>query len=423
MFLLFTSFVSGVLTVLTPCVLPVLPIILGGSMNDKANKKVVVIGSFIISIVLFTLLLKFFSIFANVPENFWQYISGSLIIFLGLTFLFPNLWNKVFLHRALKNTGEKINSLKNNTKSVKTDFWKNILTGLALGPIFSSCSPTYFLILATVLPVSLYLGIVYLFAYAVGLGFALFLISAIGDKLLNKIEFINTNMFKIIIGVLFVIVGVLIFTGLNKELEIEIRQPEVVKNIEGQLLNAESAKEEKKQILVKKESIKIMPAKVNEENKIVFENFGTAPELVGIVDYINVNEGTTLKEILSRNKVVMLEFWTYSCINCKRTLPYVNDWYTKYHSKGFEIVGVHTPEFAFEKVRENVVKNSIAQGVQFPIFMDNDYATWNAYNNQYWPMRILIIPGPNGTNKVIYKHAGEGDYANNEAIIKQIVEN
>jgi thiol-disulfide isomerase/thioredoxin len=119
----------------------------------------------------------------------------------------------------------------------------------------------------------------------------------------------------------------------------------------------------------------------------------------------------------------MLEFWTYSCINCKRTLPYVNKWYEKYNKKGFEIVGVHTPEFAFEKVKSNVLKNSKKMGIKFPIFMDNNYATWNAYQNQYWPMRILIIPKKDKdgqiVGQIIYQHAGEGDYENNEAIIKQ----
>lgn len=161
--------------------------------------------------------------------------------------------------------------------------------------------------------------------------------------------------------------------------------------------------------------------KNNMQNNLVekteFDNLGQAKELSGIVGYVNTPDGTTLQSILKKNKVVLFEFWTFECINCKRTLPHLNDWYAKYHDQGLEIVGVHTPEFAYEKNYDNVVQATKDLGVKFPVFMDNNYSTWNSYNNQYWPMRFLILP----TGQIIYQHAGEGDYEGTEELIKQII--
>lgn len=224
--------------------------------------------------------------------------------------------------------------------------------------------------------------------------------------------------FKILVGLLFVLIGVLVFTGFDKKIEVTLPTPEVVKQLDEKIINNSQVLKEKEMIM--EESKKEIVDTISKSNQpITLPNYGTAKELEGITGYINVEPGTKLHDILQKNKVVLFEFWTYSCINCKRTIPYLNSWYEKHHDKGFEIVSVHTPEFAFEKVRDNVVKNSQEQGVKFPIFMDNDFATWNAYNNRYWPMRFLILP----TGQIIYQHAGEGDYENNENLIKYIIEN
>ncbi len=421
MFILLTSFISGFLTILTPCVLPVLPVILGSSLEKAGHKKVVIIASLVCSIIIFTLLLKFSAAFLNFSPSLWTNISGGLVIFLGLTYIFPKLWEKFFVSSWIKRGGESINKIKNGKQEHNSENTKNVLTGLALGPIFTSCSPTYFLILAVVLPVNFYLGFLYLVAYSFGLGLALFLISVFGEKILEKINknLVENMKFKILIGVLFVIVGVFIISGIDKKIESKIAQPEIVKNIEINLLENKNLLKEKSELLKLSELNQKTKVKAEKKEEVMkFDNLGVAKELSGIVGYLNVADNTTLKSILEKNKIVMLEFWTYTCINCKRTLPYVNDWYSKYHDKGFEIVGVHTPEFAFEKVKENVEKNAAMLGVKFPIFMDNDYATWNAYNNHYWPMRILILP----SGQIIYQHAGEGDYKKNEEIIKYFVE-
>jgi thiol-disulfide isomerase/thioredoxin len=137
-------------------------------------------------------------------------------------------------------------------------------------------------------------------------------------------------------------------------------------------------------------------------------NYPVAPELAGISGYINTPNGTTLASL--RGKVVLLDFWTYSCINCLRTLPYLNSWYAKYHDKGFEIIGVHTPEFDFEKIAANVRSAVAKYGIAYPVVQDNDYGTWNAYSNSYWPRHYLI--DRNGF--IRDDHIGEGGYDETE---------
>jgi len=118
-----------------------------------------------------------------------------------------------------------------------------------------------------------------------------------------------------------------------------------------------------------------------------------------------------------KGKVVLVDFWTYTCINCIRTLPYVESWYKKYAGKGLVIVGVHTPEFEFEKVSDNVAKAIKDFGITYPVVQDNDYATWNAYSNQYWPADYLV--DKNG--KIRSTHFGEGDYDKTESEIQNLL--
>lgn len=122
-----------------------------------------------------------------------------------------------------------------------------------------------------------------------------------------------------------------------------------------------------------------------------------APELTGIAAWIN-SSPLTMESL--RGKVVLVDFWTYSCINCIRTQPYLNTWHEKYERDGLVIIGVHAPEFAFEKIENNVREASQKAGIKYPIALDNDFKTWNAYANRYWPAKYLIDKDGN----IVYKH-------------------
>lgn len=142
--------------------------------------------------------------------------------------------------------------------------------------------------------------------------------------------------------------------------------------------------------------------------------FRKAPEFKGITSYINTNQ-TKLSDL--KGKVVLVDFWTYSCINCIRTLPYLVDWNQKYSDKGLVIVGVHSPEFEFEKNINNVKQAVTRFGIKYPVLLDNDHETWNAFQNSYWPRKYLV----DSDGYIRYDHIGEGGYAETENAIRSLL--
>ena len=437
MILLLISFIAGLLTVLAPCILPLLPIIVGGSLTEarvNIKKNLTIIISLGLSVILFTLLLKVSSIFINVPPYFWNVVSGGIILILGLITLFPSLWENKIIARL----NSKSNTLVGKGEKKKS-FVGDIIIGAALGPVFSSCSPTYFIILATVLPVNPIIGLTYLLAYVAGLGISLFVIALIGQRIMNSLNIVANpkGTFKRVLAVIFIIVGLTILTGIDKKIESDITGLGFfdVTKIEQRLLeknvspNLDKSKFENSNINrstndATKNKNTNQP-KVNNEKKE--NNFLTkkqksliyrkVPEISSPNGFINTNGNPISLESL-RGKVVLLDIWTYSCINCQRTIPYLNEWYKKYKDEGFVIVGLHTPEFSFEKVQANVEKAVKQFGIKYPVVMDNDYSTWNALDNQYWPRKYLI----DMDGYIVYDHIGEGGYGETEKEIQKALE-
>ena len=223
------SFVAGILTVLAPCILPILPVIIGGSSLNGGNEKkislkdpLIIIASLVISIMLFTLLLKATTAFLGVPTMVWAFISGGIILLFGITLLFPVVWEKFMVATRLHLLANRLMGQSQGTVGVK----KDIILGAALGPVFNSCSPTYALIVAVILPVSFVSGIGYLIAYCVGLGAILFLISIFGRVLVNKMKWMSNprGIFQKIIGSLFIIVGISVIFGFDKQIQTYVLQ-------------------------------------------------------------------------------------------------------------------------------------------------------------------------------------------------------
>ena len=153
------------------------------------------------------------------------------------------------------------------------------------------------------------------------------------------------------------------------------------------------------------------------KNDLKEGKYEKAPELVGISGYLNSDE-ITIKELTGKGKVVLIDFWTYTCINCIRTFPYLNSWHEKYSDRGLVIIGVHTPEFTFEEKYENVQMAIEKYDIKYPVVQDNDYATWQAFKNNYWPRKYLI----DNEGYIRYDHIGEGGYEETEEKIKELLE-
>lgn len=222
--LIFVSLAAGVLTVAAPCVLPLLPVIVGGSIvADGADSRrarwrpYVIAASLAVSVIAFTLLLKATTALLGVPPQVWQIVSGVIVILLGINLLFPALWESLSTRLGLGNRSNKVLDSSVQRQSV----WGDVLTGAALGPVFSSCSPTYALIVATVLPVSFAEGLLYVTLYAIGLAVPLLLIALAGRTAARRLGWLADprGWFRRSMGVLFIIVGIVVIIGADKALQ------------------------------------------------------------------------------------------------------------------------------------------------------------------------------------------------------------
>ncbi len=425
MILLLISFIAGVLTALAPCVLPLLPVIVGGSIAGGGRNRAYTISiSLGLSVVLFTLLLKVSSVFINVPPNVWTTLSGGILIAFGFVMIFPRLWDSLGFVNLMNRSSNQLLA----TGYQQNSFWGDVVMGAALGPVFSSCSPTYFVILATVLPASFAMGLADLAAYALGLSGFLLLIALAGQRLVDHlgVAIEPTGWFRRGIGLLFLIVGLAVLTGAEARTEAWLLNNGFdLTGIEQKLLqtNQPASNSCRNGVCVGTSTGALQSATstgagasgalaVTLAHKAAM--YPKAPELVKPDGYINTDGQPITIGQFKGKKVVLIDIWTYSCINCQRTLPYIKAWYDKYHDDGLEIIGVHTPEFSFEKVQKNVQDAVMSFGIKYPVVLDNEYATWNAFGNQYWPRKYLIdIDG-----YIVYDHAGEGNYDVTEKAIQ-----
>ncbi|HRF28834.1 MAG TPA: cytochrome c biogenesis protein CcdA [Candidatus Saccharibacteria bacterium] len=224
MVLFLLTFLAGVLTVAAPCILPLLPLVIGGSSSRSDDSKtellrraLVIIGSLALSVFIFTMLLKATTSLLGVPQVVWQLVSGGIVLAIGLNFLFPEFWLTVS-----EFFGLPIRANKHLGLATKREGWLgSVATGAALGPVFSSCSPTYALILAAVLPVSFGLGVLYLLSYILGMSLALLIVALFGAAVTRKLGWAldEHGLFRRVIGVLFVLVGLAVILGWDKSVQ------------------------------------------------------------------------------------------------------------------------------------------------------------------------------------------------------------
>ena len=406
MLLLIIALVTGALTVLAPCVLPVLPVIIGGSLGGKADKKrpYIITGSLVVSLIAFTLLLKVSTIFIHLSPNILNYISGSIVIALGLVSLFPTYWEELLSRTGWQASAQRFLGKSDRNQS---ELAGPILTGVALGPVFSTCSPTYAFILASVLPRNLSSGIIYLIAYCIGLAAALLAVALLGKRFIKRVAWaVDTHStFRKSIGVLFIIIGITIFSGFQVKAQLWVANH----------LPFNSTRLEQRLLATQTTNSRIKTSKPPEDKDLFNVTPGIqAPELTGLTNWIN-SKPLELSKL--KGKVVLIDFWTYSCINCLRSLPYTEKWQETYASKGFTVIGVHTPEFAFEKDPKNVANFVKGHGLTYPIALDNDYGTWNAFQNNSWPAEYLIDKEGNVRDVKL----GEGNYDKTEKAIQSLL--
>lgn len=410
MFLLILfAFLAGVVTVLSPCILPLLPIILSSADGmDKKRPLGVVIG-FVASFTFFTLFLSSIVRLSGIPAESLRVVSIIVLAIFGLSLLIPQIqaWIEIFFSRF---AGMAASSKK------RSGLVGGIIVGLSLGLLWTPCVGP---ILASVISLAITgtvnsQAFIITFAYALGTAIPMFIIMRAGGTALQKVPWLVRNTGKIQkgFGVLMILTSVGILFNVDRSFQTYILQTfpsygtgltkfEDIPVIREQLdrLNQEPMDED---MIGKSMSDITTPQGV------------PAPELIQGGQWFN-SEPQTLAEL--KGKVVLVDFWTYSCINCQRTLPYLKSWWQKYQDEGLVIIGVHSPEFEFEKSANNVQKALADFEITYPVMQDNDFATWRAYSNRFWPAKYLIDKNGN----IRYTHFGEGDYDETEEMIQKLL--
>ncbi len=409
--LLFFSFLAGIVTVASPCVLPVLPLLLAAGFEGGRKRAWGIVIGFIGCFTLATLTLSQALHTLGTSGNWLHIVAVVILVFFGLTLLIPALGEWLArLVSPLAQWGEKL------APKTPTGFVGGIGLGLALGLIWTPCAGPILatLIILTTLNALSFTIIAMVAGYAIGAAIPMLAIMYGGSYIKNitSQRAWLSNGLRVVFGILTIGFAVAISMGwvdqfqqtaLNYLPVIEVENNRLVKKRLSSLVKTSAGK----QFTLRVEELNIPPSGE-------LPNIAPAPDFGS--DKTWFNSQPLSKENL-KGKVVLVDFWTYSCINCLRTLPYLERWYDNYKDKGFVLIGVHTPEFSFEQQPENVKAAMSRYGVKYPVVLDNDYAIWRSYGNLYWPAHYLIDQNGN----IRYYHFGEGKYIETENAIRHLL--
>lgn len=410
--LLIFAFLAGLTTILAPCIWPLLPIILASSTTGNHRKPLGITLGILISFSTLTLSISYVVMLFHFDPNILRIIASITIGFLGLTMLIPRLL------MAYELVITKLSSfIAGRSIATHHGFFGGFITGLSLGIIWSPCAGPILATIATLGVTQAVDGQVILITifYAIGVGIPLFIFSLLGSWLFQKSRFISTytNHVQKVFGVLTILTAIVIYTNYDKVIQIKLLN--LFPSYTTFITQLETNEKVKEQLDILRGNKNKTPSVKEMIGSSGLSNYGKAPELTGISNWFN-SDPLTIEQL--KGKVILIDFWTYTCINCIRTLPHVTGWYEKYKDKGFVVVGVHTPEFEFEKKTENVEGAIKMYNIHYPVGQDNNYGTWQAYNNQYWPAKYLI----DAKGNIRYTHFGEGKYEETEKAIQKLLE-
>jgi thiol-disulfide isomerase/thioredoxin len=248
-------------------------------------------------------------------------------------------------------------------------------------------------------------GLLLTLSYAVGAAVPMLAIAFAGQRAARALRS-HAVLVRRASGVLVGIAALAIAFGADTELQTKV--PGYTASLQERFERSDAAKRELRELTGAQEP------RAAGGGEGVLQDYGPAPEFTGLSAWLN-SKPLTLESL--RGRVVLIDFWTYSCINCLRTLPYIREWDSRYRDTGLTVVGVHTPEFAFERVHANVRENVRRLQLRYPVALDNHYGTWNAWHNQYWPAKYLI----DRKGHVRWFHFGEGEYAKAEETIRTLL--
>lgn len=396
MILFALAYLGGVLTIVSPCILPVLPFVFARADQSFARTGLPLLTGMAISFAAIATLATLGGGWVVHANQLGRIIALALLALFALTLLLPALAE--WLTRPLVALGVKLSDDTRATSGVGT----SLLLGIATGLLWAPCAgPILGLILtgAAIKGVSASTTLL-LLSYALGAATSLAAALLIGGRVLRamKQSLIASAWIRRILGAMVLLGVIAIALGLDTGVLTQLSVARTT-DLETMLLD------------------KAGQGRTIHTTAVAGSNLpieGEMPQLSGAVQWLN---SAPLTKAQLKGKVVLIDFWTYSCINCLRALPYVKAWANKYAGAGLVVIGVHAPEFAFEKSPANVARAVRDLGVTYPVALDNDLVIWNAFQNQYWPAHYFI----DAQGRIRHHHFGEGDYDDSERVIRQLL--
>jgi len=389
---LFIAFLAGMLTLLSPCTLPVIPFVFA-SVHGRKGQLLALLGGMVIMFTSVALLAAVASQWVTRVTAAGRWIALLFLTLTALTLLSSRIAQ--FITRPFVAMGNQLNSASNRNSGLLAA----LLAGVATGLLWSPCAGPVLgaiLSLAVVAKNPVSIGLL-LAAYGSGAAFMLGLIWLAGRSLVTRLRpgLAFTTRLRQGAGVLMLASVALIGSG---SLSLLQSAPAFAQNLEQQM----------SQWMAKpKSAVRLEPVAMPQTSSAL-------PSLDGGTAWLN---GTPLTPEKLKGKVVLVDFWTYDCINCQHTLPHVRDWANQYQSQGLVVVGVHTPEYPWER-DEKAVSRAIKQWqLPYPVVADNNYVIWNRFGNQYWPAHYLF----DAHGQLRYTAFGEGNYAEQEKVIEQLL--
>ncbi len=385
--------VAGFVTAVSPCVLPVLPILFAGGATGGTRRPLAIIGGLIVSFSAFTLGGVWLLDELGLPKDFMRDVAIALLFLVAAILIFPRFGQIV--ERPLSRLSRR----------PAGELGGGFLLGASLGLVFVPCAGPV-LAAITVLGATNEVGwraVVLTVSYSVGAAIPMLAIAYGGAATMQRLRPQAQNIRRAL-GVVVALTALAIAFNVDRHAQTAV--PDYVKAIQDRVERSDRAE---------RELAKVRGA--TRETSAGLRDYGAAPGFTGIGQWINTPDERPLTIAGLRGKVVLIDFWTYSCINCLRTLPHLRAWDKTYREQGLQIVGVHTPEFAFEHVEDNVRSAIDRLDLDYAVAMDNDFGTWNAYSNRYWPAKYLI----DSRGHIRYAHFGEGAYDTTESHIRALL--
>jgi cytochrome c biogenesis protein CcdA/thiol-disulfide isomerase/thioredoxin len=418
--LILFGFIAGAATALSPCVLPVLPIALSAGATGGRRRPLGIVAGLAVSFTFATVALVYVIAALGLPNDFLRKLAIVVLLGFGITLMIPPLaarleaWMSRFAGRAGVATGKG------------DGFWSGTAVGASLGLVYAPCAGP---ILAGVITVSASQSfstgrLAVALSYGIGSAVVLYFLMLGGRKVVRPLARRGVGL-QIAMGAVMVVVALAMLRDYDVRFQNTIASdlPSFLVNpSEGleETASAQSALAEIRGASAHGIGARAANAPASASDAATDSGLpvlGTAPEFVGNQRWFNTPGDKPLTLGGLRGRVVLVDFWTYSCINCIRTLPYLKAWDAKYRKDGLTIVGVHTPEFPFEREAGNVESAITENGIRYPVAQDNEQATWNAYGNQYWPAEYFI----DAQGRVRYVHFGEGEYEEKEKVIRELL--